>query len=311
MAKIATLTMNPAVDLSCISSHVTPDEKLRIFDVKREPGGGGLNVARVIVELGGDCLALWTCGGLNGQMLRELLDLEKINHQPLPIGEMTRENITVQEQDTNRQFRFVMPGPCITDKEAEHCLQHVRNLSPAPDYLVLSGSLPPGVRDDFYARAVSAASEKTRIVVDTSGPALHQALEAGVFLIKPNLRELGELTAQRITDDSQIGQSAREIIESGGAEIVVTSLGAGGAVLVAGDRTEFVRAPTVPIRSKVGAGDSMVGAIVYGLADGMPVSDAVRLGVAAGAAAVLTPGTRLCRREDVERLYDEMRKQER
>jgi 6-phosphofructokinase 2 len=178
----------------------------------------------------------------------------------------------------------------------------IASLDPAPDYLVVSGSLPPEVPADYCATLVKHAPEKTRVVLDTSGEALRHALKAGAFMVKPNLRELSDLVGRELRHDPDIDDAVRELTR-GSSQHVVVSLGAGGALMATPKEIIRVRSPTVPIRSKVGAGDSMVGGIVLALSRGMDMKEALKFGVAAGAAAVMTPGTELCRREDAERLY--------
>jgi len=306
MVDIVTLTLNPAIDKSVAVDRVVAEHKLRCSAPRLEPGGGGINVARAVQRLGGTAQAHWTCGGAMGELLRELLDGEGLDHCPLPVAAMTRENLIVDEHTSDQQYRFGMPGGELSEAELQQCMARLRDLDPAPRYLVLSGSLPPGMAEDTYARIADAAPDGCRVIVDTSGPALQRSLEAQVYLIKPNLRELGQLAGTEVEGDAQIHELARSLIDSGRVEVVVTSLGAGGVAVTSADEHHHIRAPTVPIRSKVGAGDSTVAGIVLGLARGAPILDAVRRGVATGAAAVMTPGTELCRREDAERLYREM-----
>lgn len=303
---IATLTLNPAIDESSSVDHVVSERKLRCGEPSYEPGGGGINVSRAVRELEGDSRAVFTSGGAPGDLLLQLLHDAGLQAEPIAIEGMTRQNLTVFDESTTEQYRFVMPGPALTDADAAACLRTIRGLDPVPEYLVLSGSLPRGVAAGFYAQVAEHAPDTTRVVVDTSGEALQRTVEAGVFLIKPNLRELGQLVGQELHGDPEIEAAARELIEKGEVQHVVVSLGAGGALHVSREHSEHVRSPTVPIRSKVGAGDSMVAGLVTRLAAGDGVAQAVRFGVAAGAAAVMTEGTRLCRREDVERLYEEM-----
>ena len=306
MPRIVTLTLNPAVDSSCSVDRVVAEHKLRCSQPDFDPGGGGLNVARVIRELGGAARALWTSGGPMGQFLGQLLDRGGIDHHPIPIAGQTRENLTVYEETSTQQYRFGMPGPEMSPCEAERCVTALRDTRPPPDYLVLSGSLPPGCDPGIYARIAREAPPACRVVVDTSGRALKESLKARLFLIKPNLRELGQLIEKEIASDAAIRDAARRLIDSGAVQVVITSLGPGGAIITTAEHSEHIRSPTVPIRSKVGAGDSMVGGIVQGLAEGRPTADAARFGIAAGAATVMSEGTRLCRREDVERLYQQM-----
>lgn len=307
MAAIATLTLNPAIDKTARVDRVVADDKLRCEAPSREPGGGGINVARVVDRLGGTARALYTSGELTGTMLEGLLDEEAITHTPVPVSDWTRENVIVSETTTDRQYRFGMPGPELTEAELDACLDALRALDPSPEYVVASGSLPPGVPEAVYARvAETAQALGARAVLDTSGAALQTAVDAGWYLLKPNLRELGQLSDAPLKTDAERIDAARSFIDRQWCEVVVISMGASGALLVTGGRAERIHSPTVPIESRVGAGDSMVGGLTVSLARGWDVESSVRFGVAAGAAAVMTPGTELCRRSDVEELFDQM-----
>lgn len=306
MSQIVTLTMNPAIDRILEIDHVTADAKLRCRAVRRDPGGGGVNVTRGIHELGGDSLAIYTCGGYTGRMYRDLLEQEGLPNLAIPIEGITREHIMVMETSTGRDYRFGEDGPELSASEAEACLEAICGLDPMPRYLVLSGSLPPGAGDDFYARVIEATGEGTRIVIDTNAPALRPALEAGVYLLKPNARELSELTGRTVEGRQEIEAVSRRLVADGRAQIVVTSLGAGGAILVTDEIAMRLPAPAVKVESKVGAGDSMVAGLVLALDRGESIVNAVRFGTAAGAAAVMDAETGLGSREHVERLYREL-----
>jgi 6-phosphofructokinase 2 len=308
MDRIATLTVNPAIDLNTSVDRVVSERKLRCAQPTREAGGGGINVSRAIGRLGGTSEAYYLAGGAGGQLLGRLLDDEGVAHQPMPIAGWTRENVIVDDASTGEQYRFGMPGPLVEASEWQQCLDTLAALTPPPAYLVASGSLAPGMPDDFYARlAVAAKQRDVRMVVDTSGTALRLAFEEGGYLFKPNLRELQDLTGEPLDSEDTLKQAARRFVDEGRCAVLVLSLGAGGALLVTRERIEHIRTPTVPIRSKVGAGDSMVAGMTLAMARGLPIPQAVRYGVAAGAAAVMTPGTELCRREDVDRLFASIR----
>jgi 6-phosphofructokinase 2 len=306
MPTIVTLTLNPAVDKISSVRQVVPEDKLRCSEPHYDPGGGGLNVARAIKILGGEATAWWTRGGPLGELLAQRLDAESVPNRPIPIQNMTRENFIVYEESSTKQYRFGVPGARLSPEELDRCARELRESDPPPEYLVLSGSLPPGTPEDFYARLADDAPPSCRVVIDTSGKPLRAGIEGGAFLIKPNIRELGELAGQDVTQDAQIEDFSRGLVQSGKVQVVVTSLGSAGVVLVTADTSERIRAPVVKIKSKVGAGDSTVAGIVFGLAQGKSIQDAVRLGVAAGSAAVMTEGTQLCRKEDTLRLYDKM-----
>ena len=309
MTKIITLTMNPTIDKSTSVENVTAEKKLRCEHPHFEPGGGGLNVSRAVHKLGEESLALYLSGGPPGEMLGKLLDAEQIRHQAIAIKGMSRENLAVYETSTGQQYRFGMPGPEILEQEWRDVLKRLEQLDPSPELIICSGSLPPGVPVDFYAQIADRARHLgAKVVLDTSGEPLTVAAKTGVFLMKPNHAELETLEGQPLESEHQQEELLRRLVAEGRAEIVVASLGAAGALFAWKEKVSRVRAPTVNIKSKVGAGDSMVAGMVTALARGWDVPDAVRFGVAAGAAAVMTPGSELCSREDTERLYQEIKK---
>ena len=301
LARIATLTMNPALDLSTATLRVTPEQKLRCQEPRYDPGGGGINVARAVTKLGGTAIAIYPAGGPNGSIIARLLAQEHVPQKTIPIREWTRESVTIQELTTGAQFRFVLPGPELSGKEQSACLAAVATLDPSPAFLVVSGSMPPGVGTELMDRLLAISRELgAKFIVDVSGEVL--AKVRGAYLIKPSLRELSELAGKPLDAPSQQVEAARRIVGEGRAEIVVTSLGSKGALLVTKDISCRFSAPIVQVRSAVGAGDSMVAGILVSLAEGNSVTDAARFGVAAGSAAVLSLGTGLCSRNDTERL---------
>jgi 6-phosphofructokinase 2 len=307
MKTIVTMTLNPAIDKSSNVAHVVAERKLYCDVPRFEPGGGGVNVSRAVKKLGGDSLLLYPAGGLTGDRLKELLDEEGLHHQPFPIKGLIRESLVILEESSGQQYRFGMPGPQLQQKDWEPFFQELAAMEPSPDYVVASGSLPPGVPPDFYARVARAGKKRgAKVIIDVSGEALEAALQEGVFLIKPNVREFRGLVGEEIKEESQIKTEAQKMVKSGRCEVLVISLGAAGALVVSEELAEHILPPTVPIVSKVGAGDSMVAGIVLSLARGNPLRESVLFGIAAGSAAVMTPGTELCRREDAERLYEIM-----
>ena len=306
---IVTLTINPSVDASTSINEVVPDHKMRCRESSYKPGGGGVNVSRAIHRLGGDSLALFTSGGLHGQLLQQMLGQEGVTFQAIPIKGQTRENLIVLEESTSQQFRFDMPGPLFIESDWLGCLSQLEELTVQPTYIVASGSLPPGCPKDFYARVVSSAKKwNARVIVDTSGEALQLAADAGVYLLKPNARELGELVGRGIVKDEEIKAAALQLIDEGRTEVVVVSLGGEGALLITKELTEHIQSPDVQVVSVVGAGDSLVAGVVYSLSSGRSLRESIQFGVAAGAAAVMNPERELCKREDTERLFKRDRK---
>jgi len=308
MTDIVALTLNPSIDISTSVEHVEPAQKLRCSPPRLYPGGGGVNVARVALRLGAGVELVYPTGGSTGHLLRRLVEREGIPNLAVDLAQETREDLTVLEEATGAEYRFVLPGPRVHENEWRNCLEILESLHSRPKFMVASGSLPPDVPPDFYARVARIARKLgAKFVLDTSGSALEPALKEGVYLLKPNLRELNEFLGAEAVDDGAIIEASRRIISRYGVELVVTSLGEDGALLVSADKICRAEAPHVRALSAVGAGDSFLGAMVSRLATEHPLEDAFRYAVAAGAAAVLTPGTALCNRADVERLLPQVR----
>lgn len=303
MSKILSIALNPAIDISSDADAVRHTHKTRTHNQRQHAGGGGINVARVIVELGGQCELLYLSGGATGTLLQAMLDPLGVKQHRFHIHDPVRVAFNVRELSTNLEYRFVPEGPEVTEEE----LAPVFDLLEASDadYIVASGSLPRGVAGDTYARMADiAARKKARFILDTSGEALHETLaKAKVFLVKPSLGELASFAGQKI-DHESAGAAAQAIVRSGAAQYIAVTLGADGAILVGADSIHRVPAIEVPVKSAVGAGDSFVAAMTWSLAEGHEIGEAFRFGLAAGAAAVMTSGTELCRRADVLALYE-------
>ena len=305
MKPIVTLTLNPSIDAACQADTVQAIRKIRTSDERFDAGGGGINVARVIRELGGDALTVYFAGGITGRALNEMVEAIGLPCRSIQIAGMTRISNVVYERSSGLEYRFVPSGPNIDESELELCLAEIATID--ADYFVVSGSVPSSVSPDFYVevgKVVTAAGG--RLVLDTSGDALHRTLAQGVYLVKPNLRELESLAGRPLSSPGEQEAAAQELVAAGNAEIVTVSLGAEGALLATAGGCRRLRGPQVEAKSAVGAGDSFVGAMTLGLAQGRPPEDAFALAVATGTATVLTMGTELCRREDVERIYQRL-----
>ncbi|MEX1279613.1 MAG: 1-phosphofructokinase family hexose kinase [Acidimicrobiia bacterium] len=298
MSGIVTVTVKPSLDVTLRVGAMTPNRKLRYDDALIDPGGGGINVARALTVLGEPATAIWTRGPGFGDDVERRLDAEGLDHRPVPVEGQTTLSVTVID-DAGDHLRLSGHGAPPTEDEVEAVTEAIREL--APDWLVLSGGLPPEAPDDLHRRfAAVGRGLGAKVVVDTHGPPLDAVLGADVFLAKPNRRELAEFTG-RSADELDVEDAAAAIREERGLEVLVVSLGADGAVAATPHGVERVPAPDVEAVSRVGAGDSMVAGLVAGLQDG-DIGEALRLGVAAGSAALRTPGTQLCRAEDVEEL---------
>jgi 6-phosphofructokinase 2 len=305
---IVTLTINPAIDIFVNVGRVEPTRKMRCSAPKRDPGGGGINVARVAHRLGRGVAAIYPTGGAIGKLLQRLVEREGIDSLVTPSHVETRENFTAYETESGVQYRFVLPGSALHRAEWEACLDKLASLPDRPKFVVASGSVPPGVPEDFFARAVRHAKALgAKTVIDSSGPALKAALDEGITLFKPNLAELSDLTGVPLDDDADRLAACRRLIAAGRTQAVALTLGEDGALLVTAKQAWRAAPMAIEVVSTVGAGDSFLGGMVAALAAGEQWQDAFRMAVAAGGAAVMSPGTELCREEDVRRLLTEVK----
>ena len=305
MKSVVTLTLNPSIDTACQAEAVHSGRKIRTSDERFDPGGGGINVARVIRELGGEAMAMYFAGGITGTALTEMVAAIGLPHLAIPIDGRTRVSHVVHERSSGDEYRFVPSGPRISPRELDACLAEVSKLE--ADYVVVSGSVPPGVSPAFYVEVAAVVEQSGgRLVSDTSGDALRRTLNRGVYLVKPNLRELESVVGRWLASPAEQEAAAQALVVEKKASVVAVSLGAAGALLASDAGCLRLRGPRVETKSAVGAGDSFVAAMTLGLAQERPPEEAFALAVAAGTAAVLTMGTELCRRDDVERIYEEV-----
>ena len=310
MPGILTITFSPCIDKSFSVPLLVPEKKLKCSAPKREPGGGGVNVARAIKKLGGEATAVYPAGGHTGNLFNQLMADEGVPSFSTEMENETRENIIILEESSNRQYRFGMPGTGLKEKEWQQILKRVDEIKDVR-FMVASGSLPPGVPPDIFTRLAAIASKKkARFIADTSGEALKHTAREAVYLIKPNLAELSSLAGNAYLEPHKVILTAQQIIREGKCEVVVVSMGSEGALMVTKNIIKKFIPPSVKRKSTVGAGDSMVAGIVWNLAKGNSLENAVRYGVACGTAATLNFGTELCRLEDAERLYESMNQDE-
>ena len=305
MSSIYTFTPNPCIDKSVSVPVLQPEKKLHCTVDLLQPGGGGINVARVIKRLGLQPVALFPAGGSTGELLAQLLKEEGISTELVVTARPTRENIILTETATHKQYRLGMPGEPLSEKEWQQCLEAI-DRTEALQYLVVSGSFPGDDPMDLFNRfAGIAAKKEVRLVVDTSGQSLQAALRAGVFMVKPNLGELASFCGKKELNEYQVVEEARALVQKGYCEIVVVSMDARGAVLVSANGSFRAVPPVIKPKSNVGAGDSMVAGLVYSLFEGYSLEDTLKMGVACGTAAIMNPGTSLCKVEDAGVIFNE------
>jgi 6-phosphofructokinase 2 len=301
---ILTLTLNPALDMATEVAEFVPGQKLRCTNPMLDPGGGGLNVSRAIRALGGDSLALVALGGLTGDRLAGLIRADGVTFLSILGPGETRQSLTVTEQSTGKQYRFMLPGPVWTETERARVFTLLRATARPGGFSVISGSQPPGVPADFPAQ-LAASMPGSRPILDTSGQALVEAVRhpiPGLEVLRMDSEEGEALAGKPLDSRSDTADFAQSLVQKGVAKMVVVARGADGNVLADGTRRIFAAAPKVKVKSTVGAGDSFVAAFVLALARGQWPDQALAQGSAAAAAAVMTDATHLCRQEDVERL---------
>ncbi len=307
MPNIVTITFSPYIDKSTSITSLIPEKKLQCAIPKLEAGGGGINVARAIKKLGGQATAIFPSGGYTGKYFNHLLENENIPAVIINSANETRENIIVFDESTGNQYRFGMPGAALSEPEWKACLSAVEAI-PDIGFIIASGSLPPGVPLNIYAQLAKLAKNKNaKYIVDTSGEALKEAVDEGVYLLKPNQGELCTLANKNSLAPTEIKDAARELIGQGKCEVVVVSMGAAGAMLVTDELAEIITPPQVERKSTVGAGDSMVAGIVLYISNGHSLVEAVQYGVACGTAATLNEGTELCRKEVAEIIFNQLK----
>ena len=304
---IATVTLNPCLDRTITVHQLMVDETNRWTGTNLYAGGKGIDVSRAIHEMGGRTTAYGFVGGPDGRILEILLDEEGVPFSFTPIEQETRTNFIVTETSTSQQTRIDAPGPRISKKELERFTAKLRRIYPSPDLMVIGGSVPPGIPVNiYYDLVMEAKGYGVRTIVDSEGQWLEEGIRAKPYLIKPNVREAEELLKVELSTEEAIINGALELVETG-IEVVVISRGKEGIIATTKERIIKAVPPPVKVRSTVGAGDCTIAGLALKLAYGEPLVEACQLAVAMGSAAVLTPGTELCHKADVEKLLPQIK----
>jgi 6-phosphofructokinase 2 len=287
-----TLTLNPCVDVGYDIPHLIEDQKVHASANRYDPGGNGINVARAFARLHAPAHACCVVAGEIGDLLERLVAHELDHPHCLRIEGETRINVTLQQREPRAQFEVSGLGPQIGAHALQELIDEVLGLA-GSGYAVLTGSLCPGVDSGFYAElAQELRLQAAHPVIDTQGEALVRAVKARPFLIKPNRYELEQLVGRPLPELTDVGQAACEL-QAGGINYVCVSLGGDGALLVDGEHSYHAQAPAVPVRSTVGAGDSMLAGLIAALARGEGPAEALRLGLACGSGTAAQAGTEL------------------
>jgi len=304
---IATITLNPCLDEHITVHGLVVEEANRWSKLRRYAAGKGIDVSRAIHEMGGITTAYGFIGGPDGRAVEILLDEEGVLFSFTPIRQETRTNFIINNTKTSHQTRIDAPGPRISRKELERFLKKCRKIRPSPDLIAVCGSVPPGVPANIYYDIIMEAKNSgVRTILDASGQWLVDGIKAKPYLIKPNVYEAEALVVRELSTEEAIIEAALNLVEMG-IEIVVISRGKDGIIVATKGSLFKAVPPLVKVRSAVGAGDCTIAGLALKLAYGEPLIEACRLAVAMGAACVLTPGTELCHRADVERLLPQVK----
>jgi 6-phosphofructokinase 2 len=299
---IYTVTLNPALDRAITVEDIKFDDLNRMTSDVRYAGGKGIDVSRVIKELGGESIALGFLGGYGGLELQGRLINEGIICDFVKIAEETRTNIIVNDESSGNHMLLSATGPRVRPQDVGEIFNKLSTLTPKPSYVGLSGSLPRDITPNIYTQLIKVITEQGgKAVLDTDNEPLRLGIKATPYMIKPNKHELGRLINKEIKGPDEAVSAARKLNEMG-IHIVAMSMGKDGLIVVTKDVAFQCISPNVKVKSTVGAGDSLLAGLILGLEDGKPLKDAAILGTAAGTATVMTPGTELCHKEDVERL---------
>lgn len=300
---IATITLNPSIDQHILVRGLVKDDANRAESILRYAGGKGLNVSKVVRELGGPTRAYAIAGGIVGRFWQSLVRELDIRHVVHPTAGNTRINTILTDLEDHTQTRVSAPGPTVRAGEVERFLARLTAVRPRPFLWVLGGSLSKGMPAATYERMVTRLQAAgTPCVLDADDEPLRLGLRARPFAIKPNEYEMQRLVGRKLRSTGDYLAAARRLAGQG-IRVVIVSLGASGALFVTAEKAWQVPGLKVPVRSKVGAGDSLIGGFTHALWKKRPLEEAARWAIAASSSAVMREAPRLCRRSDVTSLY--------
>ena len=307
---IATITLNPSLDEHIMVHGLVVEETNRWVRLLRYAGGKGIDVSRAIHEMGGETIAYGFIGGPNGRVVEIMLDEEGVPASFTPIRQETRTNFIITDTKTSQQTRIGAPGPHISISELERFAKKLRQIHPRLEIMAIGGSVPPGIPVNIYHDIIMEAKGfGVRTILDSAGQWLVEGIKAKPYLVKPNVHEAEMLLGRELPTEEAIIEGSLDLVEMG-IEVAVISRGKEGIIVATKKNLIKAVPPAVKVRSAVGAGDCTIAGLALKLAYGEPLIEACRLAVAMGTAAVLTPGTELCRRADVERLLPQIEVQE-
>ncbi|HEY9857548.1 MAG TPA: 1-phosphofructokinase [Stenomitos sp.] len=303
---IATVTLNPSLDKMLTVDALVADDTNRAVAVRLDPGGKGINVSRVVREFGGQTLAMGLLGGHNGELVKHALTDEGISTDFNWIDGETRENLILADKRTGEQYRINAPGPYVRVEEGDRIKRKLSGWDRRPDFIVFSGSVPPGMAKEIYQELIADARTKgLKTALDADGTALRAGVAAKPTVVKPNRYELERYVGHELKGEVALVGASQELIREG-VELVILSDGPHAAYAISAAEVWVATPPRIEAQSAVGAGDSMLGGVIWRLTGGASLQEALAWGVAAGAATAMTPGTELCHLRDVKMLLEQV-----
>lgn len=303
---IYTLTLNPAIDRELTVAEVQFDAVLSAVKSQVDFGGKGFNVSRLLRSMGMSSTALGFIGGRTGDRLKHGLQALDIGTDFVSIPSETRTNISIVTEKHDHYIKVNEKGPLVDELKQRELLDKIASIAGPGDWWVLAGSLPPAVPDSFYAQIIAILNEHQAIsILDTTGESLRLGCEAKPFLVKPNAEETQKLTGLPVDTVSQIAVAAAELRKMG-AQNVVISMGKKGAFLQTAEGSWLVYSPKIKEKNPIGAGDSMVGGLVWALSQGYPLKESLGWGAASGAATASMSGTEVGSRALIEELFQKV-----
>ena len=304
---IYTLTLNPAVDRELTVPAMEFDSVLRASESRVDFGGKGFNVSRLLKGMEKSSTAVGFLGGNAGELLQSGLQSLGISTDFVWVAGETRTNVSIVTQTHDHYIKVNEKGPLVDADKQKELLEKIDTLAKQGDWWVLAGSMPPGVAGDFYARIVNVLNNhEANAILDTTGEALRLGCAEKPYLIKPNAEEVHALTGMPVDSTTEIAAAAAELRKMG-AENVVISMGKAGALMQSAEETWLTRSPKIQEKNPIGAGDSMVGGLVWALTQGIALKESLGWGVASGAATASLSGTEVGSRPLIEELFKQVR----
>jgi 1-phosphofructokinase len=303
---VITVTLNPAIDKTVKLSNFEIGSLNRIKEVRKDAGGKGINVSKVVAELQGQTKALGFLAGSSGQFIADSLEMIGVKHNFTWLAGETRTNLKMIDLATDEETEINEPGPQVSAEDLAKLTDDLLNTVKTGDFVILTGSLPQGTPEDIYADLITKVKQKGgKVVLDTYGQPFLEGVKAKPSLVKPNIHELEKIVARPLESTSKVIEAAKEIHQSG-VEIVVVSLGGEGSIVVSQNGVLKVNAPKVEVESTVGAGDTLVGALSLKLSQGVDLKEAIHFATAASANSVTKAGTQLCKQDEIDQLLDQI-----